>query len=103
MHNKLNHTHLLQKIIHLQKGDTKRRKNTTDDRWVALYNYILEQMNNYGKPREDIVITTTLYRQQSQTAPTMQHEKSSLNSAKKVRYIEFLQAKHYYIRWRYNI
>ena len=49
--------------IHLQKGDTKRRKNTTDDRWVALYNYILEQMNTYGKPREDIVITTTLYRQ----------------------------------------
>lgn len=49
--------------IHIQKGDTKRRKNTTDDRWVALYNYILEQMNTYGKPREDIVITTTLYRQ----------------------------------------
>ena len=49
--------------IHLQKGDTKRRKNTTDDRWVALYNYILEQMSTYGKPREDIVITTTLYRQ----------------------------------------
>ena len=48
--------------IHLQKGDTKRRKNTTDDRWVALYNYILEQMNTYGKPREDIVITTKLYR-----------------------------------------
>lgn len=63
MHNKLNHIHLLQKIIHLQKGDTKRRKNTTDDRWVALYNYILEQMNTYGKPREDIIITTTLYRQ----------------------------------------
>ena len=33
--------------IHLQKGDTKRRKNTTDDRWMALYNYILEQMNTY--------------------------------------------------------
>lgn len=48
--------------IHLQKGDTKRRKKTTDDRWVALYNYILEQMNTYGIPREDIVITTKLYR-----------------------------------------
>lgn len=48
--------------IQLQQGEKQRRKITTDDRWAVLYNYVLERINNDFLPREEVVVTTSIYR-----------------------------------------
>lgn len=48
--------------IHLLQGEKQRRNITTDDRWVILYNYILEKMNTDFLQREDVLVSPSIYR-----------------------------------------
>lgn len=48
--------------IHQVKGEKQRRSITTDDRWVALYDYVQKQAHAKGVRPADVFVTVAAYK-----------------------------------------
>lgn len=48
--------------IHQVDGDAVRRQLTTDDRWVTLYTYVLNESDDKDLPLNEIMLTASVYK-----------------------------------------